>query len=250
MAGLSNGRCYKYCPQGYITEVNPMGGDKCVKCAPNCKTCRGRSFCSVCDNGYWLHKGFAGQSTGRCINGCDLIGGNYCPTKCLVPNCQSCPDKTSGKCARCNPYFYKLSTRSLMWPFKKQFDFCFSRCPLPYVPKTVAGVRECHKVVLPEPTTIPEPSAEPEITEEPTTKPESTTVEFDTSVPTTESTTTPEEPTTEPDSWWTTPEPEATTPEEPTTEPDSSTTPEPSTTPESITGLNRLLYLQTFGHRL
>ena len=30
--GLGMGRCIKKCPNGFKSKVNPMGGNKCVKC--------------------------------------------------------------------------------------------------------------------------------------------------------------------------------------------------------------------------
>lgn len=54
-------------------------------CTANCKTCQG-SFCSVCEQGHALYKGFGGFDKGRCLRKCpkgyktvvNPSGGNKC----------------------------------------------------------------------------------------------------------------------------------------------------------------------------
>ena len=54
-------------------------------CTANCKTCQG-SFCSVCEQGHALFKGFRGLGKGRCLRKCpkgyktgvNPSGGNKC----------------------------------------------------------------------------------------------------------------------------------------------------------------------------
>ena len=62
------------------------------ECTANCKTCQG-SFCSVCEQGHALYKGFGGSGKGRCLRKCpkgyktgvNPSGGNKC-VRCKYHN--------------------------------------------------------------------------------------------------------------------------------------------------------------------
>ena len=99
------------CQLGYYVS----GGQKCLKCGPNCLKCTSSTFCSNCRDGYF------GSNCTACHSSCQTclrstacltcktglyLNGSLC-TSCLIstnPFCLACDSTT--KCNKCPAQYY------------------------------------------------------------------------------------------------------------------------------------------------